>query len=231
MKKIIALVTLIVVLFVFSSCGCEHEWADATCTTPKTCTLCGKTEGGTISRAHQWVEATCIAPKTCSGCGKTEGDVSSVHSYVGDKCKECSVIRLTLDNYEDYLDVNATKRGNASRYYGAHIYMSVDCYFEAKGNPHYKYNDVVFEIKFSHYRASEYSEYLDYIFGRSDEMVTPYDEEICTVKLNIAGNGNKSCILYTPWDSEIYYYGNIDAVYSVTMYDVISVSGTVQEYN
>ncbi len=50
---------------------CEHEWADATCAAPKTCTKCNKTDGDALP--HTWVDATCAAPKTCSECGETLG--------------------------------------------------------------------------------------------------------------------------------------------------------------
>ena len=52
-----------------------HDFAPATCTTPKTCKRdgCGATEG--IALGHDWKDATCTAPKTCKrdGCGATEG--------------------------------------------------------------------------------------------------------------------------------------------------------------
>ena len=73
------LASLIAVLC-FSSCGeCEHKWQAATCTKPKTCSLCGATEGNALG--HKWQEATCTQPKTCSTCGETEGDVSPRHSF------------------------------------------------------------------------------------------------------------------------------------------------------
>lgn len=49
-----------------------HDWTDATCEDPKTCVVCGETEGEPLG--HDWANATCIAPKTCTRCGKTEGD-------------------------------------------------------------------------------------------------------------------------------------------------------------
>jgi hypothetical protein len=73
MKKILALMLSVVCML--SACGeteCVHEWAEATCSAPKTCSLCGITEGETL--AHSWVEATYEAPKTCSVCGATEGE-------------------------------------------------------------------------------------------------------------------------------------------------------------
>lgn len=50
---------------------CTHEWLEATCTSPKKCVLCGKTEGEALG--HTWIEATYDSPKTCSVCGATEG--------------------------------------------------------------------------------------------------------------------------------------------------------------
>lgn len=49
-----------------------HKWNEATCETPKTCSICGKTEGDPLG--HKWEKATCETPKTCSICGKTEGE-------------------------------------------------------------------------------------------------------------------------------------------------------------
>ncbi len=54
---------------------CTHSWTDATCTAPKTCSLCQETEGEALS--HNWTDATCAAPKTCSRCQATEGEALS----------------------------------------------------------------------------------------------------------------------------------------------------------
>lgn len=42
----------------------KHQWIDATCTTPKTCAVCGKTEGAALG--HQYVE------NVCTRCGQPE---------------------------------------------------------------------------------------------------------------------------------------------------------------
>ena len=55
-----------------------HDWTDATCTAPKTCSVCGETEGEALG--HDWTDATCTTPKTCSVCGETEGEALG-HSY------------------------------------------------------------------------------------------------------------------------------------------------------
>ena len=49
-----------------------HDWAEATCTTPKTCRRCHVSEGEALD--HDWLEATCTAPVTCARCGQTVGE-------------------------------------------------------------------------------------------------------------------------------------------------------------
>ena len=74
-----------------------HSWMEASCDTPKTCSVCAATEGAALGHAwtggscvtaqtcsvcgvkdtaelgHIWTEATCTKQKTCSACGLTEG--------------------------------------------------------------------------------------------------------------------------------------------------------------
>lgn len=40
--------------------GCEHEWVDATCTEPKTCSLCSETEGSALGHTE--------GPTFCERC-------------------------------------------------------------------------------------------------------------------------------------------------------------------
>ena len=56
-----------------------HSWNEATCTVPKTCKVCGETEGEPLG--HSWNEATCTVPKTCEICGETEGEALG-HSWI-----------------------------------------------------------------------------------------------------------------------------------------------------
>ncbi len=55
-----------------------HTWAAATCTSPKTCSVCKTTEGSALG--HTWTAATCTTPKTCSVCKITEG-TALAHTY------------------------------------------------------------------------------------------------------------------------------------------------------
>ena len=87
----------------------EHTWVDATCTSPKTCSVCSATEGEALghtggsatcteapvcsvcgeaygkANGHNWTVATCDAPKTCSVCGETEGKALG-HSFSEATC-------------------------------------------------------------------------------------------------------------------------------------------------
>lgn len=74
MKMLRIMLMLALLVSLLSGCDtCEHQWEAANCAAPKTCTLCGETEGEPMGD-HTWEEATTERPKTCSVCRKTEGD-------------------------------------------------------------------------------------------------------------------------------------------------------------
>ena len=84
MKKLISFIILVLCLLAFASCGeCEHSWQDATCNSPKVCSLCGVTNGSPLE--HSWQDATCSSPKTCTLCKKTEGNALS-HVWTNEGC-------------------------------------------------------------------------------------------------------------------------------------------------
>lgn len=73
------------------SCTHKHDWIDATCTEPQTCSICNKTVGEPLG--HDWLDATCTAPKTCRRCNITQG-YRADHTWVSATCTEpesCSV--------------------------------------------------------------------------------------------------------------------------------------------
>ncbi len=63
-----------------------HEWQEADCTTPKKCNLCEETEGE--PSGHDWKEATCTSPKKCKVCDKTSGEAKG-HNYQDGYCTNC----------------------------------------------------------------------------------------------------------------------------------------------
>ena len=73
MKKLVLLMSVAAVMLMLVGCGsCKHDWVEATCSEPKHCSKCGKTEG--FALRHKWKEASCTEPKTCELCGVTEGN-------------------------------------------------------------------------------------------------------------------------------------------------------------
>lgn len=85
MKKARMLILVLACLFLFAGCSCKHEWTQADCINPETCTKCGETAGEPLG--HDWVTATCTTARTCSRCGSTEGDPLG-HAWVEATCTE-----------------------------------------------------------------------------------------------------------------------------------------------
>ena len=84
----------------------EHEWKEADCTTPKTCTVCGETEGEALGHeASEWkieTEASCTREgkryKECTRCGekieeetiaKTEHEWEEATTERPKTCRNC----------------------------------------------------------------------------------------------------------------------------------------------
>ena len=56
-NKICSILLAFFIICGFSACGCSHEWQEATCTEPKTCSRCGETEGEALG--HDYVDGYC----------------------------------------------------------------------------------------------------------------------------------------------------------------------------
>lgn len=69
---LIAILIALVVLVLFAThVLCLHDWQEATCTQPETCSICNRTQGAALG--HDWTDATCTEPETCTRCGLTQG--------------------------------------------------------------------------------------------------------------------------------------------------------------
>ena len=66
---------------------CEHNWEEATCTTPKKCTLCGAADGAPLG--HKGGTATCTELAECEVCGVEYGDYK--HNANEATCGQASV--------------------------------------------------------------------------------------------------------------------------------------------
>lgn len=71
-RKVFTLILALALILTLAACQCKHEWAEADCLNPRTCTKCGETEGEPLG--HCWSNATCEAPEACTNCGLTQGE-------------------------------------------------------------------------------------------------------------------------------------------------------------
>lgn len=62
MKKILCIFMTAILLVSITACSHEHEYSEATCTEPKTCTICGETEGEALGHT--------VDIGICSRCGE-----------------------------------------------------------------------------------------------------------------------------------------------------------------
>lgn len=92
MKKVCLVMFSLIMVLLFSGCCLSHEWVEADCTTPKTCSKCEKTEGESLG--HQWKEATCTDPKTCTSCGMTEGETLE-HAFGKEEIQNPDYVKAT----------------------------------------------------------------------------------------------------------------------------------------
>ncbi len=81
MKKVLTLIAIFcMAMILLTGCfdptpACEHDWTDATCTAPKTCSLCDATEGEPLGHTEETIAGT---PATCTDAGMTDGQKCTV---------------------------------------------------------------------------------------------------------------------------------------------------------
>lgn len=113
MKKLTLIIALLALVVLCAACGsqneaettteptiapcAEHQWQEAACYNPKTCTVCGLTEGGPVHQ-YEWFstqDATCEETGSteyfCAVCDdpKVEEIPALGHSYENGICENC----------------------------------------------------------------------------------------------------------------------------------------------
>ena len=86
-----------------------HSWKDADCVTPKTCTVCQKTDGEALGHTAEADDGNCTTDIKCATCGAvvTSGKTQHVaHADDGDcttpvTCTECSTV-ITATKSHDF---------------------------------------------------------------------------------------------------------------------------------
>ena len=142
MKKVLSLIAILCMALVcFAGCDlftqtdpetpCEHDWVDATCTDPKTCSLCGETEGEPDALNHKAEadDGDCTTAVKCANCDTIvvaalthtaeadDGDVTTAVKCANEGCDHIFVpakaaITLTIPTFENG-EVVANKKNYA----------------------------------------------------------------------------------------------------------------------
>ena len=76
-----------------------HDWMEATCLAPMTCSICGVTEGDLGE--HRYSNSTCTELATCEFCGKTTGDYADHYGNAG-TCTQRQICLACGAEFGDY---------------------------------------------------------------------------------------------------------------------------------
>ncbi len=122
MKRLISFALVLAFVFSMAACGCKHEWQDATCTAPKTCSLCGETEGEAAGHQPGKQTVADVDPAhlsmtletACAQCGEVLESATSATGVapVG------SVFAVSADEWYDCLLTNVKNYGAGQSLYG-----------------------------------------------------------------------------------------------------------------
>jgi len=80
---IVAVILIVLVLLLGGAAAAGyflyHSWSPATCHSPRTCSICGKTEGSTLD--HSWTKGSCTEDSFCELCGEVKASAPG-HEWV-----------------------------------------------------------------------------------------------------------------------------------------------------
>lgn len=216
MKRTILVILIIALTFCLTACGCEHEWSEATCTDPKTCTLCQEVEGEPLG--HKWKEATCTEAKTCETCKETEGSAMG-HDYKEEKVVDYVTATTTVSNFCSRCNDGSETVSNLSTLHNDEAFLMSPVEFCDR----FTNTAVTLVEEMRSDGVNFQAEYLCYI----DEAGTRI-----LVNMNIAkrldGDDNKISIVgcLDPWreDNGLFFYNNKDV-----RGDIVCFRGPVQQ--
>lgn len=200
-KQFALLLTLILLINVaLTGClPCQHEWIDASCTAPLTCSKCGEVAGSPLG--HNWTNADCVNPKTCSRCQATEGSPLG-HSWTDADCnnpKTCSVCKATEgDPREHEYQQTVTQDASCSttgelKYTCEHCNHFYTEEFEAETfsstEIYDRYVQSVGEVITYDATGAEVALGTCFVYTADGELITNYHviEDACSAKVNLNG--------------------------------------------
>ncbi len=166
-----------------------HTWVEATCTEPKTCSVCGETEGEPLG--HKWLENTpnLQQPKTCEVCGATEGEPLEA-KHKGIKFVEAD----TETDMKMILDGDPNKTNTAKVWFDNYRIFDSDETHEAKEGYEWRSVDMHLAIgddteykKYSYHEANAVGEYYQDNDWENDKITVNYlgEDYVCDHVLTV----------------------------------------------
>lgn len=231
MKKSLFIISVILLGFTLSGCGHEHIYADATCTTPKTCTECGATEGESLG--HIFLEATCESPEICERCNETRGNALG-HNFseptceLPQICEKCNYIGQEALGHTTELG----KCSNCNEYQGKDIVKTIlekltyanaqadlALTVQTSGTDYYK--SFLDGISYYESAKTEYESALDLCENYSDLATLKIDIQnlIDALPLTVYGSDDTSLNLYL---DDLTKFFSLQAKCQLTMINVES---------
>mgnify|MGYP002625755360 FL=1 len=169
-----------------------HAWVDATCTEPKTCSICGVTEGEALG--HEWLENTpnYQQAKTCSICGETEGKVLiAIFESNNIPCSEKmdSPFDVEMPTYSDPSKNTAVEC----------CFSNYDCFLNDENHEEvdgYVWQKVTFRDKIWDSNGWNYGFNLPWIgfLDYYEELTTNESDDIYRFSVNFMGKNYDQCI-------------------------------------
>lgn len=204
--SVVCIAVLVVSILFAAHILCIHKWSDATCTRPKTCTICNRTEGKPLGHtAGEWTvitDSTCSetgeAQTKCTRCGEqmtkelektphTEGEWSVKKQYVfnpdgtvtpGIEVLICNVCGETIKEKEYTIEISLSQKNAVIK-----AYTLLD-------NIHPSYEFLIYNLLVS----LEGFSYEDAKFAVSNMDVDWDEQAVLFAKENINGESKKGLV-------------------------------------
>lgn len=101
-----------------NECGEEreitHSWKEANCTAPKTCKICGATDGEALGHKPSADDGDCTTEVKCTVCGEVTTPAKAEHKMGTDgKCVDCGYVVEVIPPTHEHIWSAATYEWNA----------------------------------------------------------------------------------------------------------------------
>ena len=122
MKKLVSMIIVLAMVCSMTACGCDHQWEEASCTAPKTCTKCGETDGDAAGHTPRSLIVSAVDTENltmtqdlpCDECG----EIIETKTAPTGIAPVDSVIAVSPDEWYNCLLTNISNYGASQNLYG-----------------------------------------------------------------------------------------------------------------